>query len=134
MKQIIFQKFIFREDLINNRHIMYVFGDNDIRQGHGGQAKEMRGESNAFGIRVKKAPQNNPAVYYTDKDYEENIEKINKDFIALEKYLEAGKLVVIPLDGIGTGLARLKELAPRTLQYVTDRINQLTIKYKMDKK
>ncbi len=133
MKQIIFQKFIYREDLINNRHIMYVFGDNEMREGHGGQAKEMRGESNAFGIRVKKAPKNNPAVYYTDKEYKQNIEKINEDFNGLEKYLEAGWLVVIPLDGIGTGLARLKELAPQTLQYITDRINQLTVKYRIDK-
>ena len=39
MKQIIFQKMIYREDLIRNRSVIYVFGDNDLRIGKGGQAK-----------------------------------------------------------------------------------------------
>ncbi len=71
---IIFQKFIYREDLKTNQGVMYLFGDNDMRVGKGGQAKEMRGEPNAIGIRVKKAPKTTNA-YYTDEEYQSNIEK-----------------------------------------------------------
>jgi len=122
---IILQKFIYREDLENNRYITYVFGDNDQRIGKGGQAKEMRGESNSIGIRVKKAPGVERSCYYYDKEYNENIKKIDQDFTIVEKKLESGELVIFPSDGIGTGLAKLGTLAPRTLRYLESVIDRL---------
>ena len=67
---IIFQKMIYREDLIRNPDTIYLFGDNDKRKGLGGQAKEMRGESNAIGIRTKKAPFSDNSAYYIDSEFD----------------------------------------------------------------
>ena len=125
---IIFQKFIYREDLKNNHGVTYLFGDNDMRRGKGGQAKEMRGEPNAIGIRVKKAPSTGNA-YYNDKEYKENIRKIDEDFQSVDIMLERGEIVIIPTDGMGTGLAKLKEFAPKTLDYLQKRLLELIKKY-----
>lgn len=45
---------IYRADLAMNPKVLYVFGDNLERKGFGGQAYEMRGEPNAFGIATKR--------------------------------------------------------------------------------
>ena len=126
---IIFQKMIYREDLKSNQGIYYIFGDNDKRTGNGGQAKEMRGEKNAIGIRVKKSPNRVGLVYYFDSDYDINIKKIDEDFTTVEKLLKQGEIVICPSDGIGTGLARLKEFAPKTLIYIENKIKELWEKY-----
>jgi len=125
MKQIIYQKFIQRSDLLKFRKVIYVFGDNDCRKGYGGQAKEMRGESNSIGIRVKKRPSNDITAYYTDKEYKDNIKKINEDFARVKLCIEWANVIVIPSDGIGTGLARLEEFAPKTLKYIQRYIKNL---------
>lgn len=129
MIQIIFQKFIYREDLIKNRRVRYLFGDNDEREGLGGQAKEMRGEPNAIGIRVKKSPGTYNIAYYKDSEYNENRKKIFEDFNKVENYLIQGGIVIIPSDGIGTGLAKLKEFAPKTLNCINSCIEYLRVRY-----
>jgi len=53
---IIKQHKIYRKDLKNNPDVLYLFGDNLVQKGFGGQAKEMRGEPNAEGIPTKKLP------------------------------------------------------------------------------
>ena len=50
MENIIFQDFITRKDVRENRFKIYVFGDNLQKIGYGGQAKAMRGEYNTIGI------------------------------------------------------------------------------------
>lgn len=122
---IIFQKFIKREDLRANPSVLYVFGDNDERTGFGGQAKEMRGEPNAVGVRTKFSPHNSPSAYYTDHSYENNIAKIDEDFKPIISHLRNHGVVVFPLDGLGTGLAKLPISAPRTYAYLNDKVVQL---------
>ena len=95
-----------------------------MRVGRGGQAKEMRGEPNAIGIRVKKAPLTGD-VYYNDKEIDENKRKINEDLNEVREQLDYGKIIVIPSDGIGTGLALLKEKAPETLLYLVNSLLNL---------
>lgn len=129
---IIRQKFISRADVQANPEKIYIFGDNDQRKGLGGQAEEMRGEPNAIGIRVKKEPKKEETTsFYTDDEYKENIVKINEDInkIRTEAILK-GKTIIIPEDGIGTGLSALEAHAPKTynflvrvLEYVEDYIN-----------
>ena len=64
---VIRQKFIQRIDIQCNRHCLYLFGDNLDRQGMGGQAKEMRGEPNSFGIATKRSISHNyPDDYFFD--------------------------------------------------------------------
>tara|TARA_Y100000034_G_scaffold87336_1_gene104761 strand:- start:4060 stop:4287 length:228 start_codon:yes stop_codon:yes gene_type:complete len=68
---IIYQDKIFRGDLIANPNRTYLFGDNFIRKGYGGQAKEMRGEPNAYGIVTKRFPSMDKKAFLTDKhDYD----------------------------------------------------------------
>ena len=129
MKQVILQKFISRQNLKDNPDTLYIFGDNDSRVGSGGQAREMRGEPNAVGIRTKKAPKTNAIVYYNDNELFENIIKISEDFIKVYEHLLDGKIVIIPSDGIGTGLAKLEENAPNTLKYIDNIITVLIEKF-----
>lgn len=113
------QKFISRLDVQSNPDKIYVFGDNDARAGNGGQAEQMRGEPNSFGIRVKKAPLTDPDVYYRDSEYKENIKKINEDINRLRsEAVLKGKTIVFPEDGIGTGMSKLAENAPKTLKFL----------------
>lgn len=125
MKQILFQKFIIRDDLRKFREVTYIFGDNDCRKGYGGQAKEMRGEPNSIGIRVKKRPSNDITAYYTDKEYSYNTEKIGEDFKKIVRDILMGRIIIFPADGIGTGLAKLNQFAPNTLEYINNYIKNL---------
>ena len=47
-------KVITRDKIKENPDVLYLFGDNLLRKGLGGQAKEMRGEPNTLGIVSKK--------------------------------------------------------------------------------
>lgn len=115
---VILQYRIYRSDLELNPDVHYCFGDNEERVGMGGQAKECRGEHNAIGICTKKTPGVDESAYYTDEEMERNIGQIAKDFAPVLGLLEDGKTVVIPTEGFGTGLAELKERAPRTLAFI----------------
>lgn len=103
---------------------IFVFGDNDQRTGFGGQAKEMRGEPNAIGIRVKKSPSMDSGSFYTDDEYESNARKIAEDLEHLYK-VALGKVIVFPTNGIGTGMAMLNRTAPRTFAYLTFALKQM---------
>lgn len=119
------QKFIFREDLKNNPDVLYIFGDNTERVGYGGQAKEMRGEPNAFGIVTKNLPDYGYRECYLDETEELHWDIVRQDFRNLKLELSKYKAVVIPSDGIGTGLAELKHYAPLIFKYICDNLNEL---------
>lgn len=122
-----FQKFIFRIDLKTNPKMLYLFGDNCARKGFGGQAKEMRGEPNAVGVRTKRTPSNNEGEFFSDDDYDEVIAMIEEDLERVWWHIHLGGMVVIPYDGLGTGLSRLPEKAPRIDAYLKDRLKQLAL-------
>ena len=121
---LILQKYILRADLKANPEALYAFGDNEERRGFGGQAAEMRGEPNAIGIATLKAPH----IFWTDNDLADNIDVIDDDIHPLLDALAAGRVVVFPLDGVGTGLARLQERAPRTFAHLQARGAELNAK------
>lgn len=110
---VMFQFRYYESDLDMNPEAYYVFGDNDMRDGRGGQAKVCRGRQNAFGVRTKKAPGRSESAYYTDDEYHENVRKIGEDFRYIEQELQRGRIVVFPTEGMGTGLAQLRTRAPR---------------------
>jgi hypothetical protein len=125
------QKWITRQDLKNNPNTIYVFGDNLVGKGFGGQAKEMRGEPNALGIPTKRTPEHNKEALFTDIDLEcEEVKtKIDNAFIKLHLHLKNGGNVIYPEDGIGTGLANLKINAPKILAYINSCVEWLEKKY-----
>lgn len=125
---IIKQHRIYREDLKANPQLLYIFGDNTVRTGFGGQACEMRGEPNAFGIITKKLPSHTyPVSYFFDRDEYKSI--VDNDFRCLRDRIYNGKYkaLVIPTDGIGTGLAKLKEYAPKMLEYINNKLKELEL-------
>lgn len=119
-------KWITREIVRANRDKAFLFGDNLSRKGYGGQAKEMRGEPNAYGIRVKIEPARRSDSFFSDDSYETNCRLIQRD---IDDMLFMAKryhpTIVIPSDGIGTGLAQLDKRAPKTFAYLQQRLAAL---------
>ncbi|QGH74913.1 hypothetical protein MAL1_00167 [Bacteriophage DSS3_MAL1] len=122
---VIYQKFIFRSDLQSNPNVKYLFGDNCVRKGYGGQAKEMRDEPNAIGVATKRTPSNRPGEFFTDDEYEDNIRTIMMDLVPAVDHLRTGGILVIPADGLGTGLSELPARAPKTNAYLVEQLKAL---------
>ncbi|MEH2517526.1 hypothetical protein V1279_003099 [Bradyrhizobium sp. AZCC 1610] len=115
---VIFQQWITRQDLRDNPRNIYVFGDNVQRIGLGGQAKEMRGEPNAIGVATKWAPSMHPRAFFDDTVTCRNI--VRSDLRIVQQALDLGRTVVVPTDGVGTGLARLDLYAPNLDRFIKD--------------
>lgn len=122
------QKFITRQDVRDRRSAVFVFGDNMARKGFGGQAKAMRGEPNAVGIPTKWDPSTRAAAYFSDDDlsHREVRSAIDAGFDKLKLLMRDGLDIVIPADGLGTGLAELPKRAPKLNAYIEDRIARLS--------
>jgi hypothetical protein len=112
-----YQKFIRRQDLRNNRDTFYVFGDNMQRIGYGGQAREMRGEPNAIGVVTKWAPSNDNTAFFADNE-PDCWAHVGFDLGKIDHILAVGHTVVVPEDGIGTGLAQLPRRAPKLDRFI----------------
>lgn len=99
--------------ILSNPDVLFAFGDNLARVGFGGQAKEARGCLNAIGIPTKISP----AQFIFDEDVEVDINRfkipIVEAFVILRQHIRKGYDIVWPKDGVGTGLARLPDTAPR---------------------
>lgn len=108
------QEIIMRSDVRKNRNTVFVFGDNMTRNGLGGQAAAMRGEYNAIGVPTKWRPGRSAGDYFKDSDWDYIGLRISIEsaFATMRRYLESGFNVVIPTDGLGTGLAELPVRAP----------------------
>lgn len=101
-----YRKWITRQMLKDEPRTVFVFGDNIVRQGLGGQAREMRGEANAFGV----ATLYGPGVYYDNKPH--ILFEVLRDLAKIVDLASRGAAIVAPTDGLGTGFARLVEHRP----------------------
>lgn len=117
---LIFKKFITREFVKQSfPNTIFLFGDNMQRIGLGGQAKEMRGEPNAFGVPTKWAPTMNHYHFFTDSDYDEVKNYIQFPFQVAYYFMDDPlHNVCLPEDGLGTGLSKLDEKAPKILKLI----------------
>lgn len=109
---LLYQKFIHREHLRANPQVLFVFGDNVQRTGLRGQAAAMRGEPNAVGVATKWAPQMSQFAMFLDHQLEEIERIVGTDLIPVVDALNLGRIVVWPMDGIGSGLSQLPTNAP----------------------
>ena len=91
---------------------LFVFGDNLMRSGLGGQAAEARGEPNAVGIATKREPHMGTNAFLVNKDYDEWFAAEKPTLAVLMDASRNGRTIIWPLDGIGTGLARLEKQSP----------------------
>lgn len=123
-----YSPYISRRQVRSNPHKLFVFGDNLQRRGLGGQAREVRGETNAIGIPTKKRPARTPDSYFTDEEFDANRGAIDRAFREIDERLLASdgpKVLVIPSAGVGTGRAELEQRAPRTFFYLERRLREL---------
>jgi hypothetical protein len=122
------EKHITRAMLRAEPETLFVFGDNLERRGLGGQAAEMRGEPNAVGIPTKRAPSMREDAFFTDADLTSFINASYRDAQRLAKHVDQGGTVVLPADGIGTGLADLQRRAPEIWEVIQGIIETLEVK------
>ena len=118
-------KIITRDKVKENPDVLYLFGDNTVRQGLGGQAKEMRGEPNTLGIVSKKYPSNSSSSFYTDEDFYSWLEVFSSDIKNLAESVNSGKYRAIVIPQIGVGLADLPNKAPRIWNYLKSTLDSL---------
>lgn len=104
---------------------MFLYGDNVTRKGLGGQAGACRYQSNAIGVRTKWAPSMRPQAFFGDNDYERCAVMIDEDLQQAFAHVAVGLVVVVPMNGIGTGYAHLEDRAPRLFQHLQARIKTL---------
>lgn len=120
--------YITRAYVCKNPHKLFLFGDNLIGRGLGGQAREMRGEPNAIGIPTKKLPARTTDAYFTDDELDSNKSAIDRAFDEVNRWLfDHGEtaVLVIPSSGLGTGRAELAQRAPRTFAYLQMKLDEL---------
>lgn len=116
------------QDALDNPDKYFVFGDNDQRKGTGGQAC-IRPAKNSIGIRTKKYPSMNRNAFYTDDEFQENVRKIDEDIDKIETIYRGNTIVYLAENGYGNGLAKLKQKAPKTYEYLWNRLNTLYNKW-----
>ena len=112
------------EQCLTNPNKLYIFGDNSIFKGKGGQA-QIRDCQNAFGIPTKRFPTMNDDAFMRDepKDYE----YINTELKLLEKIMKGilYDTIVFPKDGLGTGLAKMPETSPKAFNFLCDELERI---------
>lgn len=118
-------KIITKDKVKENTDVLYLFGDNLLRKGLGGQAKEMRGEENALGVVSKKYPSNNISSFYTDDDFYSWLEVFSVDIKNLAEKINSGKYKALVIPQIGVGLADLPNKAPRIWKYLKTTLDSL---------
>jgi len=122
-----YREHITRAMIQAERDKLFVFGDNFLRYGRGGQAKEMRGEPNSVGIVTKRRPSNDFTSFLTDDDEDEWLIKNEEDINRLKNFKG---IVVWPNRGIGTGLAKLEKSSVRIWLRIKMLERELFVTYK----
>jgi len=120
------KKWITIEDCRAAPNEYFIFGDNVARWGKGGQA-QIRDEPNAIGIPTKFSP-----YEYFSEDADKIVPAkiaVQKSIIKVKGLLDAGHIVWFPMDGVGTGLAKLQEKAPQIQELIHEEIEWLYDRY-----
>lgn len=115
-----------------NPGTLFVFNDNMQRYGGPALARQIRGEPNAVGIPTKREPANRESSYFKngDLDAQDVRMAIQGALDRLQEHLDNGGNVVLPVEGIGTGLAGLRDHAPLIYRMVNGRLQELEAQYR----
>ena len=122
------------KDCLNNPHKLYIFGDNLIGVGKGGQAI-IRDCPNTYGIPTKALPSMYSNSFFSDKDSE--IEAVKLCLQWLRGYYKDGMgmgmwmgsddppasvlpILVFPEKGLGTGLSQMPTRSPKLYKLMND--------------
>lgn len=114
--------FITKKEIKGHPTWLYVFGDNLIKKGLGGQAKVCRGEPNTLGIPTKRYPTWEECAFFKDEDFDiikdiidQILEKIDRD--------KWERIIIFPR--IGEGRAQLPYRAPTIYAYIKAKLKLL---------
>ena len=116
-KIIVLEEWYTPEMCQKNPDAIFVFGDNMVGHGKGGQAI-IRDEPNAFGIPTKVAPDNHWSSFM--KDRIEEIDAVRVAILKLMELRDQGKTIIFPADGLGTGLAKMGEKSPVLYKWMNE--------------
>lgn len=103
---------------------LFIFGDNIRRRGIGGQAI-IRYYDNTFGFITKIDPNNFEESFITDANYEAYKKYVDKTIEYLKYMLEINihyEYLVFPYTGLGNGLAKMPEKAPKCFEYLKEQL------------
>lgn len=101
------------DDVKKNVDKVFVFGDNNLRVGKGGQAI-IRNLTNTVGVRTKKGPSDRPIAFFNDSEYDQNVLNMREDILNIKLKQIEGSRIVLSKNGYGTGLAQMEKFAPKT--------------------
>ncbi len=116
--QVIYLDWIERSRVQAEPEARFVFGDNALRVGLGGQAASMRGEPNAIGVATKFAPGMGEGDFFSDGDALAVLNVVG-DLQKVTDALAEGHTIYVPRDGLGTGLSELPQRAPAIANLIT---------------
>lgn len=122
VSDMIYKESDIKDGVYGNANTLYLFSDNVVRRGKGGQAV-IRDAVNSMGIVTKRYPSNEPKAFLTDeKDYQHVSRLVADDLYEMARKLGEGeyKYIHIPSGGFGTGLAGLKKSAPRIFTMLSE--------------
>ena len=109
----------------DNPSSLFIYGDNLEKTGKGGQAC-IRHCSNTHGIPTKRKPSSGDDAYFSDDDFEANKEAILNEMESVWNYARANYgAIIFPKEGLGTGLAELKERAPKTWGFLCAKLTEM---------
>lgn len=125
MKVIVWHDHITRQLLREHPNDVWLFGDNLLHVGLGGMAKEMRGEPNAIGIPTKVKPTMDEDAFFHDTDYDWVVDLLDGILYVVKRVaIERSGNIIVPY-GIGMGLAKLQEKAPKIYKALKDKLAAL---------
>jgi hypothetical protein len=112
--------------------LIFVFGDNLLGFGKGGQAI-IRDCPNAFGVPTKRKPAMTPGSFFAENN-EDDLDAVLGRLSTLWKLLGDGEVVVIPVTengdpSLGLERARLKEKAPTIYEAIQRHVGEMAEAY-----
>ena len=125
MNIIIQEEWFSVEQCKHNPNRLYVFGDNLIRIGKGGQAC-IRDEINSYGIATKRTPSMDNQAFFGDRPDEAHalLNDIHGLLVVFNENL-VFDTIVLPGDKLGTGLAKMEEKSPKLFVWLHETLSLL---------
>ena len=103
---------VFTEEIVKaNPNKLFVFGDNMLRYGKGGQAV-IRDLPNTLGVVTKREPSTDANAYFSDAVDEMNALDWDIARLNILKNSKVFTHIVFPTKGLGTGRAQMKSKSP----------------------
>lgn len=117
------QKIFSVENCSANPDHMYIFGDNLIGKGKGGQAI-IRDCPNAIGIPTKRLPSMEEDAFFNDEFDEYEAIKAAIEKLVVYAFVHKEVTFVFPTDGLGTGLSQMPKRSPKLFKYMNTLLNK----------